>query len=922
MSDINTSFAFFEDFKPHFAELLELAKKDDNYEFEVRMRSKTPEGKITPGVPLENYLELKNQDDFPLGKIFSNSLSMNVTYPENLRLTDYLDKNFKVLKRVWVRKSNLKNVDNDNYLYRVSVSSEKKEKEPNKEYLETTTPSWFRLKERTTYVYKMFKIDITKTKQGKTYEEVMKKSDSESSYEVEIEYIAKKGKHPDTKVSLKCLAEVMYSILCILNGGSQFIISEEEKSQVREKYSKLFNSHPYRLIGSQPFSLTRKTLPYLQQGKYSVTEKTDGQRCLLFIDDKGNCYFLTDKATIYTGLKTAAFKNMILDGELTSGCKLFLAFDYYCAPLGEMKPKNHPERLQVCKKVIESFFKEEKETKVEARVKEFLFPGDLDLSQNAISIYSRTARKNKSTSTSTSTSNKIDGLIFTPIDKEYFTKTPKDPSCLTYKWKPPVENTIDFHCKYMGDAFNSEYRVYHLRVATTNDYKSKTIEGKCEYQPEKDLIYYNNKPIKLFAPSKRPLAFETYIHKSYPLKIQGDSIVEFNYIYDRNLNKYCFLPLRIRWDKMASKKGPNFEKTADDVWETIINPIKLEELSSTPVQVKRKDLLTIQERKNSDVLGLRNFHNWIKKIYISKFAKSSNYILDLASGKGGDIMKYPPGVSVLGFDIDSVSVQEARKRVSSLRPSSLFNYYSLDLGSELIGDFYTKHPRIKKVQYDLINCQFAIHFFLKNSSTCETFFRNVSDNLKQGGYMIGSTFDGERVYKFLKEKGIKSGESYKCSTFEIKKTFPDHKEFSDLEFTGQAINVRFGNDTVMSQETTEYLVNFKKMNEYIKKFGLKVTKVTAFEDIYPEWMSKKRGDLSEDEKVYSFFNSVFIIEKKQAEPGNKQPQAQPHPADAPVTQEELPKTRKELVEIAKKLNIKNISKKNMKALSDEIKKIK
>lgn len=49
---------------------------------------------------------------------------------------------------------------------------------------------------------------------------------------------------------------------------------------------------------------------------------------------------------------------------------------------------------------------------------------------------------------------------------------------------------------------------------------------------------------------------------------------------------------------------------------------------------------TKNERKFSKIIQLRTFQNYIKATLVNKYTKNGNVVLDLACGKGGDILKW------------------------------------------------------------------------------------------------------------------------------------------------------------------------------------------------------------------------------------------------------------------------------------------
>ncbi|PSC71583.1 Golgi apparatus membrane ECHIDNA [Micractinium conductrix] len=158
----------------------------------------------------------------------------------------------------------------------------------------------------------------------------------------------------------------------------------------------------------------------------------------------------------------------------------------------------------------------------------------------------------------------------------------------------------------------------------------------------------------------------------------------------------------------------------------------------------------LQARAQGPGAPLKKFHNTIKRRLIERFATGAGCLLDLACGRGGDIWKWiDAGISeVKGLDLSPGEIEEARKRFSEAaekRPDMSLDYQFED--TPLLGVQEWREPR----QYDVVTCMFAIHYFFVTEAALKQFLHNVSINLKDGGYFIGTVPDGKRVNECIKQ---------------------------------------------------------------------------------------------------------------------------------------------------------------------------
>lgn len=192
-----------------------------------------------------------------------------------------------------------------------------------------------------------------------------------------------------------------------------------------------------------------------------------------------------------------------------------------------------------------------------------------------------------------------DGLIFTPnncvynplsqkVNDRVLTKVPD-----ICKWKPLEELTID-----LSYCINPSGRYLCYSYGVKN-------------------IPFTGDKINSFD-SETQVDWMHKIFEDLPL----DTVVEFEpklihgKLFENNEGKYVLKPKRIRWDKQFA----NNQKTAENVWKDIHDPITKSTLLGEDLRLVRK------------------YHNKVKRKIFNDVIDGSN-LIDIGSGYGGDIEK-------------------------------------------------------------------------------------------------------------------------------------------------------------------------------------------------------------------------------------------------------------------------------------------
>ena len=502
----------------------------------------------------------------------------------------------------------------------------------------------FRLMNRVSMVHEKlpFRVDLSIVKEsrrrGRNYimEYTLQDSgvlDGTESYEVEIEVLNDKMQSiHDTKEVGKQLRKV---IKYVLSGYQEtnYPISYAEMKTLATQYltlifgktdsDRLFNN---QFIGPSSYTLQipnivpinpDMTAPNIRNN-YTVTEKADGMRKLLFINDQGTIVLIDTNMNIQgTGVKchNKELYNTIMDGEHILHNKkgefinLYAAFDLYFinkknirslgfVPLSEDdNEKNFRLPLlhsSIKKLKLKSFSGSDSILPIRIEYKNFKIA---NISQSIFQCCNTilTSEENGNFEYNT------DGLIFTPantgvgsaiVGKEG--RLRNDTWDRSFKWKPAEFNTIDFLITTnkgsdgkdtIGNIFQegtnaasntqiTQYKTLTLRVGFNEadhgyinpcgDIINNKIKGPGNIDDEekyKPVAFYPSNPSDPNA-SICNVILETDSEGNLQMiseegeVFEDGMIVEFKYDMNKPDN-YKWVPLRVRYDKTASYRAGN-----------------------------------------------------------------------------------------------------------------------------------------------------------------------------------------------------------------------------------------------------------------------------------------------------------------------------------------------------------------------------
>lgn len=529
------------------------------------------------------------------------------------------------------------------------------------------------------------------------------KSSSEDYYTMKQSNVLKKEQQYEFKVMItKPDVNIIQQIVILIRAIhlSNMIITKEQQKKVLNDYhnmvkgdievsayNKRYNN--INLIAPKPVTLEIENLidPKIYGAtsilsEYTVTEKADGERILMYVNGSGEIYLINNSLNVeYTGMSvSSAYYNSLVDGEFIKCNKrtdgnskdMYAAFDIYYIgnklitswPLIDDKNSRYT--------ALQQFGNNISNGDIQFIVKEHKY------SKNVLKDSEQILMNPKSFPY------EIDGLIFTPAKLAVYSYYTNKPVKITdnvkwdrvFKWKPDEQNTIDFLIN-IGKTITKngiKYKEVKLYVGyNASQWEDFNIETALKIRYDKDFskeyerkssnyIPILFKPKKYYSPGIEIAHVKIDSHGELRAingdKIENNSIIEFRYNNDSQIQvNERWQPIRVREDKTRIYQKGILSKTANDfgvalnIWRSIHNPVtsamimgneemklqeNVEDLESDDIYYSRNI-----PRDNLLSVHMLNFHNQgIKRYLYMNATKKKGSLLELCCGDGGDMNRW------------------------------------------------------------------------------------------------------------------------------------------------------------------------------------------------------------------------------------------------------------------------------------------
>jgi hypothetical protein len=178
-----------------------------------------------------------------------------------------------------------------------------------------------------------------------------------------------------------------------------------------------------------------------------------------------------------------------------------------------------------------------------------------------------------------------------------------------------------------------------------------------------------------------------------------------------------------------------------------------------------------------------------------------------------------------------------------------------------------------------------MHYFFESPKSMHSFFRNLAECTRIGGYFVGTCYDGQTVFNVLKNK--KREESMTIMR-EDKKIYEITKQYDQTGFPEDEMSLGYAIDVYqesINKVFREYLVNFKYVERVLENYGFvvlpeaeaKAMGLPAGSGLFDQLFDNMNTDVSRDqrlasdygtaadmtpeEKRISFMNRYFVFKK-------------------------------------------------------------
>ena len=219
-----------------------------------------------------------------------------------------------------------------------------------------------------------------------------------------------------------------------------------------------------------------------------------------------------------------------------------------------------------------------------------------------------------------------------------------------------------------------------------------------------------------------------------------------------------------------------------------------------------------------------------------------------------------PGFPKMVFLVADAGVKFDYENQSNI---TKMNDQNIKMSKLVFGD---NEKSTKHYMFDVFNAQFMIHYLLKDSNTWNNFCSNINKYLREDGYLLITTLDGQMVHENFKDGHIKkeyiSDDGQKKVLFDIVKRYPDNVDITKYE-DDACLGIQIDAHIPMFMDEgvyqSEYLVlpSFL-INELRSKCNMRLVETESFQNLFYVYQDFFENTANFESKLETrkFFNDV------------------------------------------------------------------
>jgi hypothetical protein len=264
-------------------------------------------------------------------------------------------------------------------------------------------------------------------------------------------------------------------------------------------------------------------------------------------------------------------------------------------------------------------------------------------------------------------------------------------------------------------------------------------------------------------------------------------------------------------------------------------------------EIKQEE--AVSNLKDKKLMNFRKYHNDIKrKLILDNLTNDNMIVVDLGSGKGGDLPKYLKAKfkKLYMIEPNKENLKELKERLRQKE------YYSLRNKIEIIESKAENLDLINKItqKADFVFMFYSLTFFFKNRELLQDLSTVISGLLKEGGKLIATYMNGDKVFSNLLKGDIVS------NSYTIKST---NLDINASNYYGKEIEIDF-KETATATKQLEYLIRDIELSHILSYKDLYLIDIQDTESIGSRELYSKFT--LEEKKLASFYSQIEFIKEK------------------------------------------------------------